>query len=416
MSLRYHKKKVIFSTGILIDPKHFVTDKSKRLYMRASTALIGYSEINLHLDNMESAANTIYLRFQNTNKRYPTPEEFKKLLGIELRGEQEKEKTNLFEFMQSMIVDAEKNKLNTQTGKVLSKGYIRIFKQTLKRLKEFEVYTNSKIDFQNIDLEFYKEWVRFLSQENNLSWNTTGRFVKSIKTVMGAAVDAGLTNNMAYRHKSFKVLMEKTESLALTEEEINQIFNLNLKDNNRLERVKELFIVQCRTAMRYSDASKLSRENIEGQFLKIKQVKTGNTVLLPIHPQVQSIIDKYKDSYNPFPRAISSVKFNKYLKEVAQMIPSLQERIQVNITRGGKVVSQSKAKWELVSSHVGRRSFCTGLYLSGVSSAIIRSLSGHATEQQFLKYLKATPIQNANVVLQHWNEKHNVMKEKVVEA
>jgi integrase len=408
MCLRYHKKKVIFSTGILIDPKKFVTDKSKRLYMRASPSLIGYTELNLLLDNMESTANTIYLRFQNEHKRYPNTDEFRKLLAIELRGEKEKEKPTLTDFVKTLIDDAEKNKLNSQSGKVLSKGYIRIFKSTLKKLKQYEVYTNSKVDFENIDLAFYNSWVQFLTQENNLAWNTTGRFIKSLKTIMGAAVDAGFTTNMHFRNKNFKVLTEKTESIFLTNDEINQIFELKLESDKRLERVRDTFVIQCRTGLRFSDVSKLRKENIEGNMLRVKSTKTNKSVIIPIHFQVQKIIDRYKDSYSPFPKVISSVKFNKYLKEVAQKIPSLNERIQVNITKGGRVVSNSVSKWEMVSSHVGRRSFCTGLYLENISSSIIMSLSGHSSEAQFRKYLKADNFQNANIVLKHWENNNNV--------
>jgi len=405
MVLRYSKRKLVFSTGEMILPRHWENDPSKRLYQRAKQSLIGYTELNLLLDKMEQTANTLYLRFKNNNNREPETAELMKLLCAEVRGEQVKDKPNMFEFIQQLIDDAEKGKLNSTSGKKLAKGYIRIFKSTLRRLKQFEQHTKTKVDYESIDLTFYNSWVHFLSQELNLSWNTTGRFVKTIKTVMNAALEAKLTTNTEFKNRKFKVLTETTTKIFLTDEEINQIFELNLDDNSKLDRVRDIFIIQCRTGLRYSDVSNLRTENIEGNFLRIKPIKTGQSILIPIHYQVKEIIEKYKGTQNHFPKAISNVKMNKYLKELAQLIPALHERVQVNITKGGKVVSESKAKWELVCTHVGRRSLCTGLYLEGVSASIIRSISGHTTEQQFMKYLKATPLQNANIILKHWEKK-----------
>jgi integrase len=48
----------------------------------------------------------------------------------------------------------------------------------------------------------------------------------------------------------------------------------------------------------------------------------------------------------------------------------------------------SKPKYELISSHTGRRSFCTNKFLQKIPVKAIMAISGHATEKAFMKYLK----------------------------
>ena len=104
--------------------------------------------------------------------------------------------------------------------------------------------------------------------------------------------------------------------------------------------------------------------------------------------------------------AISNVKMNLYLKEIGRLMPSQNVSIQTSLTRGGKVITQTKKKFEVITTHTARRSFATNLYLAGVNSLTIMKLTGHKSEKVFLNcYLKASPIENANIVQKHWDKK-----------
>jgi len=114
---------------------------------------------------------------------------------------------------------------------------------------------------------------------------------------------------------------------------------------------------------------------------------------------------KYGAYPNSLPPAISNVKMNKYLKDIALLVPSLGEKVQSNITRGGKLVTESIPKHKCVTVHTARRSFATNLYLEGVSSLSIMLLTSHKSERVFRSYIKASPLENANLVQEHWLKK-----------
>jgi integrase len=46
----------------------------------------------------------------------------------------------------------------------------------------------------------------------------------------------------------------------------------------------------------------------------------------------------------------------------------------------------TKPKWELITSHIGRRSFATNFY-GKINQQLIQSVTGHKTETSFLKYI-----------------------------
>jgi integrase len=73
----------------------------------------------------------------------------------------------------------------------------------------------------------------------------------------------------------------------------------------------------------------------------------------------------------------------------------------MTFTKGGEVKKDIFKKYELITSHVARRSFATNLYLVDVPSITIMKITGHKTEKSFLRYIRITQEENANKLLNH---------------
>ena len=58
-------------------------------------------------------------------------------------------------------------------------------------------------------------------------------------------------------------------------------------------------------------------------------------------------------------------------------------------------------KYQLVSSHTARRSFATNAYKSGVPTIAIMKITGHTKESTFLKYIKVSAQENADMLSRH---------------
>ena len=162
-----------------------------------------------------------------------------------------------------------------------------------------------------------------------------------------------------------------------------------------LDKVRDLFLVGCWTGLRYSDWNKVYPKN---GFITLNQQKTGRPVVIPVHSTVEKILNKYEGD---LPKPITNQKFNEYLKQVAKLA-DFKEAVTKQITRGGKVETEIKPKWKLVTTHTARRSFATNMYKAGIPSITIMAVTGHRTETAFLKYIKVTPQEHAEKMREIW--------------
>lgn len=292
----------------------------------------------------------------------------------------------LFSFIQDFI---DKDRINPNTNKPVSYKVKREYHATFNHLKKY----SNDIDFNDIDLDFYDGFKSYLEAEN-LALNTVGKKIQTLKVFLNEATARGINKNLKYKSNRFRAMKEESENIYLNEKELQTIFDKDLTNKPKLEKVRDLFLVGCWTGLRFGDWNKVKPENIKNGFLTLKQNKTGKEVVIPIDPTVNAILNKYDGN---LPRIITNQRFNEYLKEIAKLA-NLKQAISKKITRGGKAETTIKHKWEMVTTHTARRSFATNMYEIGVPSISIMEVTGHKTETAFLKYIKVTPMGHAQIM------------------
>lgn len=297
-------------------------------------------------------------------------------------------------------------------NKPISKGTITKYTTTQHKLEEYESRFKTKLKFTDLDLTFYDRFVNFLSQEQNINLGTIGNYIGTLKTIARDAKLKGLPVHSHIEHPNFFVPKVTADSIYLKDVEINKIFNHDFKGVERLENTRDLFIIGLRTGLRISDFLRLKDANIKNGYIQIETQKTGQTVTIPLHYQVQSILEKR----GGFPRSISDQKFNEHVKELCR-VAKFTEKVH-----GSKMNPDTKRKeqgvfpkWELVTSHICRRSFATNLY-GKLDNLTIMGITGHQTETQFLKYIKITNTEKAEKLKAYWNkqnEEQNIEEKKM---
>jgi integrase len=396
---RWNNNKLRYHTDLFIQPANWdIGDQRAKVTKR----LPENSLINSRLSDIEKIAQRLFDQYTLEHNQQPSKATYLSMLKKSFSKDQPV-KIDLFGFIEQYIQDVS-IVTNTKTGRIFSPATIKGYKNTLSHLKSFSKEKKTKIDFETIDLNFYHDFVEYLTINKKFAVNTIGKQIKNLKTFLGEATERGLNKNIAFTGKRFKGMAEETESIYLTETEIDEIYSLDLSKEPKLEKVRDLFIVGCHTGLRFSDFSRLTSENIKGDMIEIETQKTAEKVIIPISNTVAEILNKYKGQFeNSLPPAISNQKTNEYLKEICKKdkLKSLKEKVSITSTKAGKNISITYKKWELVSTHTARRSFATNLYLSGLDSMVIRAITGHRTEKAFLKYIKITPSDKAKILQLH---------------
>lgn len=151
------------------------------------------------------------------------------------------------------------------------------------------------------------------------------------------------------------------------------------------------------TGLRFSDFSRLEWKNITNTgTISIQTQKTGTKVVIPIHPVVREILDRGYD----FSSSMSDQKINRYIKEVGK-IAGIDGMVTINRNVGGRTVTESVPKYSLITTHTARRSFATNAYKSGVPTIAIMKITGHREESTFLRYIKVSEEENAEMLKRH---------------
>ena len=277
---------------------------------------------------------------------------------------------------------------------------IKNYKGFIIQFDEFCKAKRKRFDFGDIDLKFYDDFVAWFTAKD-YSINTIGRHVKELKIIMRAAREEGLHDNGLIESRKFRVLTADVENIYLTESEIRAIANLDLSDNKHKDIARDVFLVGCYTAQRFSDYSTINEGNIRtlesGQLvIDLKQQKTGNHVIIPVRPELQAILDKYE---NRLPKSYEQ-KVNKFIKEITREA-GITEKIEVSYVENGERKTHLVEKCDLVKTHTARRSGATNMYLAGIPTIAIMKITGHKTEKEFMKYIKITEEQTAMELMNH---------------
>lgn len=296
------------------------------------------------------------------------------------------------------------SKMNTVANSTLS-----VFRNLKVILEAFQEYRKLPITFDGITYEFYEEFVHYLTFEHihqnrknivkGFRTNTVGKNVKQLiiflKTprVKKIAPEMDLTG--------FKIAEEEADGIYLNTDEIRRILLLDLSKHQHLHKYRDLLVFGCLTGLRFSDFSMISSEDVRDGILYKKQEKTKHWVVVPLRDEANRI---FIESFNRNIPAISNPDFNYYIKEVGRLAEILQP-IKHSYMKGNRNIAETKPKYEWITSHTCRRSFCTNEFLAGTPVDLIMKISGHKSLKDFYKYIKIAPEQAGQKIKELWQKR-----------
>lgn len=241
-------------------------------------------------------------------------------------------------------------------------------------------------DWEEVNEAYYFRLLQKMN-ERGYSKNYQGAIVSKLKAVMSEGHKLKYHNNAEYRQ--FKKFTEQPDTVYLTEEEVESLWNLELKDDME-RRVRDLFLIGVYTAARFSDYSRLSEKNISNGFITFTQRKTADSVIIPLAPRVAAIL-KRNGGRAP---ELNQVVFNREIKAVC-LKAGINEEVQVTRSKGTKHITETVPKWKLVSSHTARRTGATLLHKTGIPVQSLMLITGHRSIQSLMHYLRLTKEENA---------------------
>lgn len=360
-------KNIKISTGIKVLPKDWSQDS-----MSVKRTCGHYNISNGILLRWKQAANEVVVRVAGEDKGL---EEVKNDILI-LMGKKDKPTTDKL-----FLPYYEKWSFNDTTKREATRRMAYSYRLFV------EFLGSSNPTFDEITMQLSEQYIEWMANRG-LNPNTRGGHMKRIKAAMREAYDQGLHTNTAFT--KFRKETEKVENIYLSSEEIRSIEELSLIGAKA--KARDLFVIGCYTALRYSDIIHLSLKDIDGNgIIHLKQEKTEGEVAIPCAPAVLAALER-NGGEAP---SMALPLYNRLLKEICREAGICEV---VGIKRHGEKDKQYFEKWELVSSHTARRSAATNMYKSGIPAISIMKITGHTSEKIFLDYIKISKDENAHML------------------
>ncbi len=297
--------------------------------------------------------------------------------------------------------------------KKVSPRMMNVYKNAKDLLYAFEVYRGKKITFNCFDYNFYDHFVDFLTYDyeqrrrktviKGLKRSTIGKTIKQLRVFLRDRIRRKIIAPIDL--SDFKILDEESDAIYLTPHEIDRIYELNLSDQPHLELHRDLLVLGCLTGLRFSDFSNIAPEDIKGDMLYKKQQKSDGWVVIPLRPKAYEIlVNRFRGR---IPKT-SNPEFNRHIKTVGQLA-GIGNIVKFSYKKGNQDIVVVKPKFEWITSHTCRRSFCTNEYLAGTPVELIMKISGHKSLRDFYRYIRISPEEAGQKIKELWAEREALL-------
>ncbi len=312
---------------------------------------------------------------------------------------QEEPKSFVYDYIQHYI---------DVNSSVRAKGSLSVYKALSVHLQDFETKTKTKVRFDKIDYNFFQAFQNFLISKTSfqkdgsvqhLQNTTIAKQLSTLKTFLGYASLQGIPIDRSL-YDQFKIKRDPLEVIALTQDEFELLYSHDLKDNKRLDQVRDVFCFACVTGLRYSDLKQLRRNHITNETLTITVTKTKERLQIPLSHYSQEILNKYAEHALPIP-VISSQNLNLYIKELCKLV-GITQPIEIVRYRGAKREAIVYPKHDLIHIHTGRKTFVTLSLERGMSAEEVMAITGHTDYKSFARYVKITEKRKNVVMIKAW--------------
>ena len=266
--------------------------------------------------------------------------------------------------------------------------HFNAFQNLLEHFLSYQDFIGRAFSTKDIGKEEVDGFVDYLYTEKRLKTSTIQAVVIKLKYLLGKADLNGWAVDDSYTDA--KVRENESTHIYLKEKEIARLYYYD-ELTKAQEEIRDLFIVGCMTGQRYSDYSRLTKDNIVGDNIHVLQKKTRNKAVIPLTDYVREIFNKYDGN---LPKAHCIQHFNKQLKVICKKA-GLTEMIVYEEDQAGEIVMVKKPQYEMVSSHTARRTFITNMNKNNVPASKTRKCTGHKSTACFDRYDKLTLIDNA---------------------
>ena len=383
MRVNFASKRIEFTTGYRIDAAKWDTDKQRVRNGCTNKLKQSASEINASLLGYYTEVQEIFKKFE-VEEIMPTPEQIKEAFNalhkpIEEVKQRKSTPNAFYKAFDEFVRDC--GRQNDWTDSTYEK-----FAAVKNHLMNFR----TELTFDFFDEKGLNDYVTYLRDVREMRNSTIGKQLSFLKWFLRWAFKKGVHQNNAYDSYKPKLKSTQKKIIFLTWEELNKLREFEISAAKQaLDRVRDVFLFQCFTGLRYSDVFNLRRSDIKGDHIEVTTVKTSDSLIIELNNHSKAILDKYKDvafEDDKVLPVITNQKMNDYLKELAELA-GIDEPVRQTYYRGNERIDEVTPKYALLGTHAGRRTFICNALALGIPPQVVMKWTGHSDYKAMKPYI-----------------------------
>ena len=348
------------------------------------------SVINRKLQLFEQACEDT-IKYFEVQKIVPTKEQFQSVFNSNIGREKKVVlEKSFFQYYDDFM--AEEGAFNQWTEATKTK---------LKVIRNHLFNFDSELTFEKLTEQKFIEYLNYLQRELKLKNSTILKHISFVKWFLRWSCRKGYNTNTFF--EVFKPKLKDTQKkvIFLTPTEFKQFREYQIPEQKKyLERVRDVFLCQCFTDLRYSDVENLKKSDIRDNFIEVTTVKTSDSLKIELNQHSRGILEKYKDYKDTKGRAlpvITNQKMNEYLKELAELA-GIDEPIRETYYIGNERFDEVTPKYALIGTHAGRRTFICNALSLGIPPQVVMKWTGHSDYKAMKPYIDIADETKANAM------------------
>lgn len=368
----FQGQRIQFYTGFRVDAVHW-DEAAMKVRRNCEQA----SDINRELSKLKSKVEDIHDRAKAINEELTLEEFRKRIKGDSAAGNKTK-----YDFHTCYSEYLTSSALTKTESTVIG------LKTTQKVYMHFEAFTKYPLSFKTINQTFYDKFLEYCFNERGIKNTGTGNHIRNLKAFLNWATEKGYNTNLDFRKKGFKRLTENPEILFLTYEELMFLYKYDFSDDPILDLVRDTFCLSCFTGLRFSDVKALAPENIHNEKILYRVVKTTDLNTVPLNPYSKAIIEKYKGRKEGHCLPVIKYRKNAELLKVVFKVAKLNRPVQKIHFVGAKRFSTTAPLSDVITFHMGKKTFMTNFLAKGGSLLTAMSITGNKDFRTAKRYYK----------------------------
>lgn len=379
--LRYRIKwdgnTVAFNVGYRVDNNKWVAEAQRcKPNTTHGKKKISAATINSEINRFEETVNNVFYSFEMADKSPSVNEfriEFNKQIGKEEKKSTEKD---LFYYLNRFIIEH-------PSEVMLAEHTVESYLSLKKNLKDFA----PDLQFSDLTQDTISRFITYLIELGRKN-RTIRRIFVTLKTFLSWCTDKGYNTNTDFRKYKLHLKIVPRTVVFLSWDELMKVLNYT-PSRQTLATVRDCFCFQCFTSLRFSDVKNLSWTDVHDDYISITTIKTSDSLRIELNDYSRMILERTPHVSSKVFNISSVSRFNTFLREIWKEA-GIDAPVRMTSYTGAKRTDEVKKKYELASSHAGRRTFICNALSMGIAPNIIMKWTGHKDYDTMKPYIDIT--------------------------